>query len=229
MLPLMTKRVTYVASNGQTQAAATASLHPDQRLPGVVMIHEWWGLNDHISSLVDKLAQHGFFVVAPDLYHGKTTKDPTEASHLMRALDWPRALSDIEAAVKFAKASPSCNGKVGVMGFCMGGALTFAAGCKIPKIDALVPFYGIPGEPYANYQHLRAPVLAHFATRDEWATVSAATRIAETLRAHGTPMQLCTYEADHAFVNSTRPEVYNEAQAELAWSRTIEFFKQHLS
>src|SRR6185503_13343611 len=111
------------------------------KAPGLVLIQEWWGLNDHIRGLADLFAQEGFLTLAPDLYQGKVTADPNEAGQLMQALDRERALRDIAAATRFLLAHERCNGKVGVTGFCMGGAFSFSAAALIPELSAAVPFY----------------------------------------------------------------------------------------
>ncbi|MBK8940593.1 MAG: dienelactone hydrolase family protein [Polyangiaceae bacterium] len=100
--------------------------------PGVVLIQEWWGLNDHIRDIAGRYAKEGFVVLAVDLYRGTVTKSADEAGKLMGALDWPQALADIEGAVDALRVHASCTGKVAVTGFCMGGALTFATACRSP-------------------------------------------------------------------------------------------------
>jgi carboxymethylenebutenolidase len=186
-------------------------------------------VNDHIRSLLERLAAEGFLVIAPDLYHGKSTRDPEEASKLMTALDTLRAVKEIGGAVDFLRTHERSTGKVGVLGFCMGGALTFASACHIEGLGAAVPFYGIPPAEKVDYSRVTAPILAHFASRDGWAQPERAREIQQQLESFGkTSMRLEIYEADHAFMNDTRPEVYHPEAAALAWSRTVEFFRQNL-
>ncbi len=197
-------------------------------VPCVVLVQEWWGVNDHVRSLAERMAQEGFLTLAPDLYHGTVTRDAEQAAKLMGALDTLRAVDEIAGAAAFLKAHPRANGKVGVMGFCMGGALSFAAACHVPGLSAVVPFYGIPAAEKVDYARVTAPIMAHFAARDEWATVSKAEAIEKQLDARGQSMELHVYDAQHAFMNDTRPEVYDADAAKLAWERTIAFFEKHL-
>lgn len=192
----------------------------------IVLIQEWWGVNDYMQSLVDRLASEGFITLAPDLYHGKVTTDSNEASALMHALDWAQATDEITGAAQFLKAHERCNGHVAVMGFCLGGALSFAAACAIPDLAAAVPFYGVPSK--VDFSKITAPIQAHFAAHDEWAKPSAAKSIQDELAAHGKPMELHVYDAQHAFMNETRKEVYNEPAAKLAWTRALDFLRKAL-
>lgn len=224
----MSDKVSFPVKNGATATGEIVLPSQGPKSPAVVLIQEWWGLNDHIRSLLDRLAAAGFIALAPDLYHGKTTRDAAEAGQLMNSLDKARALDEIAAAVRFVAAHDRCNGKVGVMGFCMGGALSFAAAATVPGLSAVVPFYGVPS-PAPDYSKVSAPILAHFASRDEWAKPSAAEAIKKEITGHGGSMELHVYDADHAFMNDTRPEVYNPAAASVAWDRSIEFLKKHLS
>jgi carboxymethylenebutenolidase len=224
----MAERVTFASKDGSQVTGAIAVPHVPGKVPALVLIQEWWGLNDHIRGLADRFAVEGFLTLAPDLYHGKVTADPGEAGKLMQELDRERALGDIAAAVNFLRAHERSNGKIGVTGFCMGGAFAFAAAAAIPEIAAAVPFYGVPPGGKVNYGKLKAPILAHFASRDEWATVAAAEEVKQELSSHGHSMQLEVYDADHAFMNDTRPEVFHPASAKIAWERTIAFLHSHL-
>jgi carboxymethylenebutenolidase len=192
---------------------------------GVVLVQEYWGVNDHIRDLVKRFSHEGFRVLAPDLYHGKTTKSAEEAGKLMAAFDWKLAVDEIAGAAEHLRTHETSNGKVAVMGFCMGGALAFAAACNVPDLAAAVPFYGVPNEAIADYTKVTAPILAHFSKTDRWATLDKAEAIKKKVPA----MELFAYDAEHAFFNDTRPEVYSAESATLAWERTIEFLKKHLS
>jgi carboxymethylenebutenolidase len=225
----MTQRVSFLSASGESLSGELALPEGAEKAPTLVLVQEWWGVNDHIRSLADRFAREGFVVLAPDLYHGKTTKDPSEAGRLMTALDTLAAVDDIRAATTFLKAHPRSNGKIGVVGFCMGGALTFAAGCHVEGLSAIVPFYGLPVAEKVDFGKLTAPVMAHFASRDEWASASRAEAIQHDLEKRGRSMVLHVYEADHAFMNDTRPEVYDPKNAALAWERTVAFFKMHLA
>lgn len=222
----MAKRVHFEAASGGRTEGELALPATGGRVPGVILFHEWWGLNDHVRSLIGRLSEAGFAALALDLYDGKTTKDAAEAGELMNGLDWSRAMDRTRGAVDWLAAHERTNGRVGAVGFCMGGALTFAAATTIPHLGAAVPFYGVP--PQGEWARIKAPVLAHFARRDGWAKPAAAEAIRDALVAAGGTMELHVYDADHAFVNDTRPEVHDPENARLAWERTVAFLQAHL-
>ena len=197
------------------------------RHPAVVVIHEWWGVNDQIRALADRWAAAGFVALAPDLYHGKVVPigKADEAQAAMSSLDFGRAVQEIGAAVARLKEHPRSTGKVALTGYCMGGALTFASACAVPGLAAAVPYYGMP--PGADWSKLTAPVQAHFAQHDDWATADGARKIQATLAEQGKRMELFVYDAHHAFCNDRRPEVYNATAAAQAWDRTLAFVRQH--
>lgn len=224
----MAETVVFQAEGGGEARGAMALPAGDQKAPTLVLLQEWWGVNDHIRSLVDRMAAAGFIVLAPDLYDGKVTRDPTEAQGLMTALKWPTALKVIAGAKALLDAHPRSNGHIGVVGFCMGGAGALVTACNLSGFGAAAPFYGTPPDAAVDWSKLTCPVLAHVATRDQWVTVARATEIQQKVRAAGGTMDVAVYEADHAFVNDTRPEVYSPENATLAWDRTVAFFHQHL-
>ena len=226
----MPKRITLTSKSGTPIEGEISLPGGDSKRPGVVLIQEWWGLNDHIRSILDRLANAGFIALAPDLYHGTVTKDFAEAEAMMKALNWDKALDEIGGAAAYLHAHDRCIGRVGVTGFCLGGALTFATATHYPDlISAAVPFYGLPTEAArADFSKVRAPIQAHFASRDQWAKPELAEVIKEEVERHGQKMELHVYEADHAFANDTRPDVYNIEAAKLAWKRAMEFFHNHL-
>jgi carboxymethylenebutenolidase len=226
---MTTTNVTFKAKSGADATGALAEPSGSGKAPSLVLIQEYWGINDHIRSLADRLANEGFLVVAPDLYHGTIAKDASEAGKLMTELDTFQAVQEIAGAADYLKAHARGNGKVGVIGFCLGGALSFASACHVEGLSAVVPFYGIPPAEKVDYAKVTAPILAHFAKNDEWATVARAEEIKKQIDARGASMQLEIYDAGHAFVNDTRPEAYDEKSAKLAWQRTIDFLKTHLS
>jgi carboxymethylenebutenolidase len=195
--------------------------------PAVVVIQEWWGLNDQICGVVDRFARAGFSALAPDLYHGRVTGDPDEASHLMTGLDFPGAThQDIRGAVDWLRARSS---KVACMGFCMGGALTIAAAVHVPGLAAAVCFYGIPPKEFADPANICVPFQAHFASKDDWCTPQAGDALEQAMRGAGQTPEIHRYEADHAFFNERRADVYNANHANQAWERTIEFLKRTLA
>ena len=169
----------------------------------------------------------GFDVLAPDFYDGHLPTTEGEAAKAMNALDLLDAVARIGAGAAFLRARERSNGKVGVTGFCLGGAITFAAACHVPGLAGLVPFYGIPAPEKVDWSKVDAPIEAHFAKRDQWATVEKAEAIRKTLTEQGKSMVLHVYDAEHAFVNDTRP-VHHPENAKLAWERTVAFFRRVL-
>lgn len=199
------------------------------KAPGVVLLQEWWGVNAHITALIDRLAAAGFVALAPDLYHGFVAKNAEEAGAAMQRLQFAEAVREVDAAAAFLGAHPRGNGKVGATGFCMGGALAFYSAAHLTRFGAVVPFYGVPDPTKVDYAKVTAPIQAHFAKRDAWAAPSKAEAVKAELAKHGRAMELWLYDADHAFVNDTRPEVYSPDNAKLAWDRMVAFFQAHLA
>lgn len=198
----------------------------NETLPGVIVVQEYWGLNDHIKSVADRLAAEGFNTIAPDLYHGRITKDPDEASHMMQGLDFQGAVhEDIAAARDYLR---HIHPHVGIIGFCMGGALVIGAAARLPGLEAAVCFYGVPPKDFADPADIKIPFQGHFATKDDWVTPQVVDAIRSGMEAAGRHPQIYSYDADHAFFNKTRPEVYNHEASEQAWERMIPFLKQAL-
>lgn len=197
-----------------------------QGRPGVVVVQEWWGLNPHIRSIADRLAAAGYNALAPDLYRGRVTQKPDEAQHMMAGLDFPGATEqDIRGAVGHLAAAGA---RVGVTGYCMGGALTIAAAVHLPEVAAAVCFYGIPDKGYADPAKIRCPFQAHFASRDNWCTPQAVDALERAMVQAGSKPEIHRYVADHAFCNETRPEVFDPASASLAWERMLDFWARKL-
>lgn len=200
------------------------------KVGAVVVVQEWHGINDEMKSKVARFAREGYLALAPDLDHGKIAKNDDEAGKMMSALDFGKAVGEIGAAVQHLKEHPRSNGKVGVLGFCLGGALTFATAANVPGLACAVPFYGVPDVSKLDFARVTAPILAHFAGHDDWASPDKARKIQKDLQALGKSMELHVYDgAGHAFMRQTDPAKYHEASAKLAWERTFAFLAQHLS
>jgi carboxymethylenebutenolidase len=195
-------------------------------VPAVLVVHEWWGLNDHIRDVADRLAREGFRALAPDLFDGRVTKDAQEAAAMMAALDQKEAVGKLSAVVDSIGANAGSG--TGVLGFCMGGSYTLELTARDGRIRAAVPFYGqVPGDEVLA--GLRAPVLFFAAGRDQWITREETGRLAAYLRRAGLPGEVVRYaDADHAFFNDTREGVYRADLAQDAWKRAVAFLKQHL-
>jgi carboxymethylenebutenolidase len=215
----MTERVKIPASGQEAVLAVPAG---EARAPGVVVIQEWWGVTDQMKGIARRWADAGFVAIVPDLYHGKLAKDATEANAMMQALDFGAAVKEIGAAVELLRGHPRCTGKVAVSGYCMGGALTFATAVHVRGLAAVVPYYGLPGD--LDWTQIDAPVQAHFAKHDDWASVAGAEKIKAAVKV---PMELHVYDAQHAFCNEQRPEVYHAEACNQAWMRTVDFVRRH--
>jgi carboxymethylenebutenolidase len=199
----------------------------------VVVIQEWWGLNDQIKGVADKLAAAGYRALVPDLFRGKVALDAPEAEHLMTNLNFGDAAGqDARGAVQYLKASGSR--KVGVTGFCMGGALTLLAAVNVPELDAAVVWYGVPPLEYVDASKIKIPLMGHFAIRDTVFPIASVDELEKKLRQSAVPFELFRYDAIHAFANETADSKkldflkYDAKAAELAWHRTMDFLAKHL-
>ena len=210
---------------------ARPSAAPAWGLPTVVILHEWWGLTDHIKDVARRLAAEGFAALAPDLYArqgSQVTADPNEASSLMSALSGQQILRDLNAATTYLKTRPFVGAwRIGIVGFCMGGTLALNQAGHNSDLKAAVVFYGkVP--PIETFDYLLCPVLYHYAEQDGWVTKQEADRMRQGLQLFGKPGEVVTYSCQHAFFNDTRPEVYSAEHAAQAWQKTLQFFAQHL-
>ena len=198
--------------------------------PGVIIIQEWWGLVDHIKDLCDRFAQEGFVALAPDLYHGKSTKSPDEAGRLMMAMRIDEAERDLTAAAQYLLTLDSTTSdKVGVVGFCMGGALSLYTATKNPQVGAAVVFYGGHPKVKPDLPNLQAPVLGLYGEKDRSVTPASAHELERQVKALGKQIEVKVYPgADHGFFNDMRPEVYNAEAAAGAWRRTLAFLRENL-
>jgi carboxymethylenebutenolidase len=223
-----TSRIDFLARNGEKAAGDLALPEGAAKAPAIVVLQEWWGVNDHVRSIVTRLASAGFVALAPDLYHGETVPlgDEKRASEMSQSLDGARALEEIAGAVSHLKLHPRSTGKVGIVGFCMGGALALATACDTRDVSAVVSFYGVP--PSADYAKLDAPVVLHVGKRDGWVTPELAEGVKTQLLALGKSVEVFLYEADHAFFNDTRAEKYSPDAAKVAWERTLGFLRKEL-
>jgi carboxymethylenebutenolidase len=219
-------------SNGG-QAQGYLAVPASGRGPGVVVIQEWWGLNDQIRALCDRWAGEGFTTLAPDLYHGVVTKEPDEAGKILMSLNLEQAAKDMVGAVDTLAGHEAVSSDgVAVVGFCAGGALAlWLATLRPEKVRACAPFYGIIGFPATTpqWEKLAAPVQGHYAENDDYASPDAVAKFADDLRAMGKQVEIFTYPGtEHAFTNDQRPEVYDADATKLAFERTHAFFRANL-
>ncbi|BCO28780.1 carboxymethylenebutenolidase [Rhodoferax lithotrophicus] len=225
--------ITFQRPDGKSVEGYLAEPSHPANAPAIVVIQEWWGINDQIRGVADRLALAGFQALVPDLYRGKSTLEAEEAHHLMTGLDFGDAASqDIRGAVQYLKRRAA---KVGVTGFCMGGALTILALTQSPEIDAGVAWYGCPPLEYIDASKIQVPLQAHWATQDQFFAIETIDLLEEKLHAAGTPFEFHRYLAQHAFANQTAvgpgrlpATQYDPVWAQQAWDRTLRFFGRTL-
>ena len=201
--------------------------------PSVIVIQEWWGLNDQIRGVADRIARAGYTALVPDLYRGKSTVEAEEAHHLMSNLNFGDAASqDVRGAVQYLKAS---HAKVGVTGFCMGGALTVLSLTMAPEADAGVVWYGLPPLEYVDANKIKAPMIAHWAEQDVPFPIATVDPLEAKLKEAGVSFTGYRYLAQHGFANETAQgpgrlpmTQYDAAWSQLAWDRSFAFFGKHL-
>jgi carboxymethylenebutenolidase len=200
--------------------------------PGVVVLQEWWGINDQIKEVCDRFASEGFVALAPDIYRGVVTEEPDEAGKLMMQLNIEQAAKDMSGAVVYLAGHDTVTSKgVGVVGYCMGGALALWLATLQPDlVDAVAPYYGVAGWPTTpDYSLLDAPVQGHYAENDDFAGPVAVQALEEELTRLGKPHEFFLYPGTgHAFTNHHRPEVHDPAATEAAWARTLAFFRENV-
>ena len=216
-------------SNGSEANGYFARPDSDQPGLGIVVIQEWWGLNDHIRDVTRRFAEQGFVALAPDLYHGKIVAEPNDAQKAAMELDRERASKDISGAAAYLKAQPYVVPKnIGIIGFCMGGGLALNVGAHDPNVGAIAAFYG-GGAPGADaFANSHAAILNIVGERD--------TRVLDTIQAldqglkrYTMPHELVVYPGgQHAFFNDTRKEVYKADAAQDAWKRALDWFHKYL-
>lgn len=225
---LITDTIHYAGVSGQ-MTAYMARPKEQKRHPAVIVIHENRGLQPHIKDVARRIALEGFVALAPDALSplGGTPETPEEAGPMFQKLDYEATVQDFTAAVKYLKTHPQTTGKVGCTGFCWGGAMTNQVAVNAPDLDAAVPYYG--GQPKTeDVPKIKAPMLLHYAGNDERIN-KGIPEFEKALKNAKTDYQLFMYEgAQHAFNNDSNPERYNKAAADLAWKRTIDFFKDRL-
>ena len=204
--------------------------HPvgEGQWPGILVIQEWWGLEPHMFDVAQRFAREGYVAIMPDLFHGMVTNDAAEAMDFMRSgFDQSEAVEELVATVKFLKDLSPCSGKVGVIGYCLGGGLALSTAIASDEVGAVNPYYGGNPDPIELVERIQCPVLGLYAERDE-ANRPSVPAIEEALGRYGKEYECIVYpDAPHAFFNDTRDSYRPEAAAD-AWRRTVEFMRQHL-
>jgi carboxymethylenebutenolidase len=201
--------------------------------PGVIVIQEWWGLDDHIVDVADRLAAEGFVALAPDLFGGRVTHEVDEAGQMLEQLPVDRAARDLSGAVDYLlRLDAVTSSRVGAIGFCMGGGFVLQlAAQQGDKIAAAVPFYGVGPAVPNQYGEVTAAVQGHYAEQDQMYPVAQAREQEQQIRREAKgEVEFFYYPAGHAFHNDVnRLGTYDPEQAKLAWSRAIAFLKAHLT
>jgi carboxymethylenebutenolidase len=221
---MKSETLSFPTAGGETTAYVAI---PDAETnKAVLVIQEWWGLNDHIKDIANRYAAEGFIAIAPDLYRGKVATSPDEASKMMNALQIEDGLDMISNAV--AKAGEALDlSHFGITGYCMGGTFALRAACELEGFSAAAPFYGdIPEE--ATLSKLKTPTIFISGTRDQWINPEKVAGLEDVVERYELPLNSVKYDADHAFFNDTRPEVYDESAARDAWALVVGFFKDKL-
>jgi carboxymethylenebutenolidase len=197
--------------------------------PGIVVIQEWWGLQDQIKGMCDRFAAAGFEALAPDLYAGTVVPyhDTEAANREMSSLNFLEATDQV---VRGAALYLGLTGvKVGLTGFCLGGAVTILGAIRIPELSAAVCFYGLPPTTVGKPADVKVQLQGHFANEDDWCTPKAVDAFEAALKTANRPAEIYRYDAKHGFMNEQRPDAHQRQAAELAWSRTLTFFNKHLA
>jgi carboxymethylenebutenolidase len=216
-------------ANGGTASGYLAE--PEGEGPGLVVLQEWWGLEDHIRDVCDRFAGEGFLALAPDLFHGETTEQPDEAQQKMMAMNMEEAEKEMRGAVDYLLTHEKSNGQVGSVGFCLGGGLSVWAASVNPKVGAVSTFYYVMPHGKPDFSKLSGkPVLGHFGTADDFVSVEDAKALEAELQEAGAEAAFEFYEgAGHAFFNDVdRLGTHNPEHAQTAWRRTVDFFRSHL-
>jgi carboxymethylenebutenolidase len=225
--PMKTERVTLLAHGQPFKASLSIEGEPKA---GLVVMHEWYGLNDAMVALGEKFAREGYAVLVPDLYAGEVATDAARAGELMNRMMTERSMEIIEASV--ITLARRTQGKVGVTGFCLGGAMALAAATSVSGISAIALIfpvgksaneYGLPKRSYLDASKVKCPIQAHFAAHDDWARADTIEAFASEVRALGKQMEVHVYEAGHAFMREGDADVYNAPCAATAWTRVNDF------
>ncbi len=217
--------------NGDGAYALVYQPDDDTKHPGVVLIQEWWGVEPHILDLAQKLAEQGFIVAVPDLYHGKVATEPDDAQrmYMLTVQSIERAVGEIIGTLNTLKEMSNVDPKqLGLIGFCMGGFLVYTVAERYPDLGAIVPFYGAGYKPTPeSVATIHAPVLAVYGSQDQSIPMSDIEHVEQTYKNAGKDITVKIYDAGHAFLNPMHGMGNEEAAAD-AWPRAIHFLKEHL-
>lgn len=221
---MATETLKFSTANGDTTAFVATPAESNGK--AVILIQEWWGLNDHIKDIAQRWADEGFTAIAPDLYRGKLATNPQEAGAMMAELQIEDGLDTIKNAIDAATERFGFE-HFGISGYCMGGTYSLRAACLLERISAAAPFYGdVPEEEVLK--KLKVPTVFISGTKDGWINPEKVAYLTSTAEKYDLPVTSVAYHADHAFFNNTRPEVYDAAAAEDAWAKVTSLFSEKL-
>lgn len=223
----MGELVSFVSNGSEVNGYLAGS---DSTKPGVIVIQEWWGLNDNIKAIAERFAVEGFVALAPDLYHGEVTTAPDEARRLAMNLEMPQVAQDMSGAVDYLL-TKSAGASLGVVGFCLGGGLALTLAAQRPDvITAAVPFYGLPRQlEELNWSALTAKIQGHYGALDQGVSAERVKDFEQRLLKLNKDVDISIYEnANHAFFNE-ESKAYHPETAQLAWTKSIAFLKANLT
>lgn len=222
---MQTDSVTFNTANGESSAFVAI---PDGGISprAVLVIQEWWGLNDHIKDICGRYAGEGFIAIAPDLYRGRIAKNADEAGKMMHDLELADGIDTIKNGIDTTREKYAIS-HFGVTGYCMGGTYALRSACVLEGISAAAAFYGDTPEDEV-LQKLTVPTIFISGTKDKWINPEKVAELESIVEKYELPLQSVKYEADHAFFNDTRPEVYDETAARDAWALVVGFFNDKL-
>jgi len=220
------KTVSLTTAQGKKVSAALA-LPAQTPAPAVLLIHEWWGLNDNIKTVAGEFAKEGYVALAVDLYDGNVASEPDGARSLMQAVNEGEAEDTLASWISWLRGHDKVAEGIGTVGWCFGGGWSLNASISSP-VEATVVYYGRVLQPATALSNLNGPVLGHFATRDQWINADMVKLFESAMGEAGKPYTSHWYEADHAFANPSSAR-YDEEDAKLSWERTLSFFKENLS
>ena len=221
---MTTESIDLSTANGDTTAYVALPDEPNGK--GVLVVQEWWGVNEHVKDIARRYAEEGFTAIAPDLYRGEVARDADTASQMMHDLALDDGIDTIKSAAEKAREQYGLE-SVGITGYCMGGTFALRAASLVDGLKAAVPFYGdIPEEDVLK--QLNIPTMFISGKRDQWISPEKVGELEAMAEKHSLPLESVKYDADHAFFNDTRPEVYDESAAKDAWKKAVDFFKANL-
>jgi carboxymethylenebutenolidase len=220
-----TEAVSITTKGVQTVSGAIA-LPAAKPAPALVLIHEWWGLNDEIKTMAAEFAKEGYVALAADLYAGSVATSPQEAQALMQSVDSEKATDTLVSWVEWLRANPAVNGKVATVGWCFGGGWAINAATATP-VNATVIYYGRLPQSADEVKTVSGPVLGHFGEKDKFINREMVTGFEKAMKEAGKPLTVHWYDADHGFANPTGAR-YDKQDAQVAWERTRAFLKDAL-